>query len=170
MINLGLEGWGFESKFLIVGEAKVIAESVRNYIVSKVMDHLKNNPILQQKLLGSSKVWRPDKYNYGYTFGKNKGLITKLVSYLDSGSIGTKLDFLESIGKLKSKEVNGKKQYSHSYSDKYFPSSQWRGHFSSFFASAKLAGILGYRKIGKDYFLVKGPNFQAFKEGKLKAL
>jgi hypothetical protein len=170
LVNLGLQGWGLQSKFLISGEPQLIAESIRNYIASKVMDHLKDNPILQQRLIGNSKVWRPDRFNYGYTFGKNKGLIKKLVSYLDKGEIGTKLDFLESVGKLKSKNVDGKKLYAHSYSDKYFPSSQWRGHFSSFFASAKLAGILGYRKIGKDYFLIKGPNFDAFKSGQLKAL
>jgi len=170
LVNLGLQGWGLQSKFLISGEPQLIAESIRNYIASKVMDHLKDNPILQQRLIGNSKVWRPDRFNYGYTFGKNKGLIKKLVSYLDKGEIGTKLDFLESVGKLKSKRVDGKKLYAHSYSDKYFPSSQWRGHFSSFFASAKLAGILGYRKIGKDYFLIKGPNFDAFKSGQLKAL
>ena len=170
LVNLGLQGWGLQSKFLISGEPQLIAESIRNYIASKVMDHLKDNPILQQRLIGDNKVWRPDRFNYGYTFGKNKGLITKLVSYLDSKDIGTKLDFLESVGKLKSKKVDGKKLYAHSYSDKYFPSSQWRGHFSSFFASAKLAGILGYRKIGKDYFLIKGPNFDAFKSGQLKAL
>ena len=170
LVNLGLQGWGLQSKFLISGEPQLIAESIRNYIASKVMDHLKDNPILQQRLIGNSKVWRPDRFNYGYTFGKNKGLIKKLVSYLDKGEIGTKLDFLESIGKLKTKVVDGKKLYSHSSIDKFFPSSQFRGQFSSFFASAKLAGILGYRKIGKDYFLVKGPNFEAFKSGKLKAL
>jgi hypothetical protein len=170
LINLGLEGWGFESQFLITGEPQIIAESIRSYIASKVMDHLKDNIRLQQKVIGSGRVWRPDRFNYGYTFGKNKGLITKLVSYLDSGDIGTKLDFLESIGKLKSKKVDGKKLYAHSYSNEYFPSSQWRGQFSSFFASAKLAGILGYRKVGKDYLLVKGPNFDAFKSGQLKAL
>jgi hypothetical protein len=92
------------------------------------------------------------------------------VIFLDKGEIGTKLDFLESLGKLKSKKVDGKRLYAHSYSNEYFPSSRWRGQFSSFFASAKLAGILGYRKIGKDYFLVKGPNFEVFKSGKLKAL
>jgi hypothetical protein len=120
--------------------------------------------------LGTSQVWTPDRFNYGYTFGKNKGLIKKLVDYLDKGSIGTKLDFLESIGKLKTKVVDGKKLYSRSQSGEFLPSSQFRGQFSSFFASAKLAGILGYRKIGKDYFLVKGPNFEAFKSGQLKAL
>jgi hypothetical protein len=129
-----------------------------------------NNPKLIQKVAGTSKVWRADRANYGYTFGKNKGLIKKLVDYLDNGKIGTKLDFLESLGKLKSKDVNGKKMYAHSSRDQYFPSSQFRGQFSSFFASAKMAGILNYRKIGKDYFLIKGPNFDAFKSGELKAL
>jgi hypothetical protein len=120
-------------------------------------------------IAGTSKVWRADRANYGYTFGKNKGFIKKLVDYLDAGTIGTKLDFLESLGKLKSKVVDGKKLYSRS-GDNYEPSSRFRGQFSSFFASAKLAGILNYRKIGKDYFLIKGPNFEAFKSGELKSL
>jgi len=135
-----------------------------------VLDHIVNNPKLVEKVAGTSKVWRPDRFNYGYTFVKNNGLINKLVTYLDKGEIGTKLDFLESIGKLKTKVVDGKKMYSHSGGNQYFPSSQFRGQFSSFFASAKMAGILGYRKIGKDYFLIKGPNFDTFKSGKLKAL
>jgi hypothetical protein len=87
---------------------------------------------------------------------------------LDKGDIGTKLDFLVSIGKLKSKTIDGKKYYSKG--GNYLPSSNWRGYFSSFFASAKMAGILNYRKIGKDYFLTKGPNFEAFKTGELKSL
>jgi hypothetical protein len=33
-----------------------------------------------------------------------------------------------------------------------------------------MAGILGYRKVGKDFLLIKGPNFDAFKSGELKAL
>ena len=106
---------------------------------------------------------------YNFIGERMKGLIKKLVDYLDNGSIGTKLDFLEFLGKLKTKVVDGKKLYSRS-DDNYVPSSQFRGQFSSFFASAKMAGILGYRKVGKDFLLIKGPNFDAFKSGELKAL
>ena len=116
-------------------------------------------------------TWRPDRHNYGYTFGKNKGLIKKLVDYLDKGyDNGTKLDFLEYIGKLKSKVVDGKKQYAHSYGNVYHPSNQWRGHFASFFASAKNAGIIDYTKDGSKFIVKPGPNFEAFKKGELKAL
>jgi hypothetical protein len=45
-----------------------------------------------------------------------------------------------------------------------------RGQHASFFAAAKNAGILGYRKVGREFFLTKGPNFDAFKSGELKAL
>lgn len=167
--DLGLEEWGIDVTYNIGRSPSETAEGVRRHITSRVLDHIKNNPKLTQKVAGTSKVWKPDRFNYGYTFGKNKGFIKKLVDYLDAGSIGTKLDFLESLGKLKTKVVDGKKLYSRS-NDNYVPSSQFRGQFSSFFASAKMAGILGYRKIGKDYFLVKGPNFEAFKSGELKAL
>jgi hypothetical protein len=167
--DLGLEEWGIDVTYSIGRNPAETAESIRKHIASKVLDHIINNPKLTQKIAGTSKVWRPDRFNYGYTFGKNKGLIKKLVDYLDAGTIGTKLDFLESLGKLKTKVVDGKKLYSRS-GDNYVPSSKFRGQFSSFFASAKLAGILNYRKIGKDYFLTKGPNFDAFKSGELKAL
>jgi len=169
-IDLGLDEWGIDVTYLIGRIPSETAEGVRRHIAQRVLDHIVNNPKLVEKVAGTSKVWRPDRFNYGYTFGKNKGLINKLVTYLDKGEIGTKLDFLESIGKLKTKVVDGKKMYAHSGGNQYFPSSQFRGQFSSFFASAKMAGILGYRKIGKDYFLIKGPNFDTFKSGELKAL
>ena len=167
--DLGLEEWGIDSTYAFAKTPSETSDYVRRRIASKVLDHITNNPKLTQKVTGSSKVWRPDRFNYGYTFGKNKGFIKKLVDYLDAGTIGTKLDFLESLGKLKTKVVDGKKLYSRS-GNNYEPSSRFRGQFSSFFASAKLAGILNYRKIGKDYFLIKGPNFEAFKSGELKAL
>jgi hypothetical protein len=167
--DLGLEEWGIDVTYNIGRSPAETAEGVRRHISHRVLDHIVNNPKLIQKVAGTSKVWRADRANYGYTFGKNKGLIKKLVGYLDNGSIGTKLDFLEFIGKLKTKVVDGKKLYSRS-DDNYVPSSQFRGQFSSFFASAKMAGILGYRKVGKDFLLIKGPNFDAFKSGELKAL
>jgi hypothetical protein len=168
--DLGLEEWGIDATYYLGKSPAETAEGVRRHIAHRVLDHIVNNPKLTQKIAGTSKVWRPDRANYGYTFGKNKGFIKKLVDYLDAGTIGTKLDFLESLGKLKSKVVDGKKMYSHTNRAGFSPSSQFRGQFSSFFASAKMAGILGYRKVGKDYFLIKGPNFDAFKSGELKAL
>lgn len=166
--DLGLEGWGIDVTYNIGRNPAETAEGVRRHIARRVLDHIVDNPKLTQKFVGTSKVWNPNKGSYGYTFEKNKGLIKKLVDYLDTGSVGTRLDFLEFIGKLKSKNVDGKKYYSNN--GKFLPSSVWRGHFSSFFASARLAGILNYRKVGKDYFLAKGPNFDAFKEGQLKTL
>jgi hypothetical protein len=168
IIDLELETFELGGTSPIGSSINITSDNIRGYIVNKVLDHIQNNPKLIQKVAGTSKVWKPDRANYGYTFSKNKGLIKKLVDYLDEGTIGTKLDFLESIGKLKSKTVDGKKYYSKS--GDYLLSSNWRGYFSSFFASAKMAGILNYRKIGRDYFLTKGPNFKAFKEGQLKSL
>lgn len=171
-VDLGLEGWGFDSNYLIDGtSARSTAESLKNQIANKVLDHIKENEQLLQKVVGSSKVWTPNRSSYGYTFGKNKGLIKKLINYLDDGyDNGTKLDFLEYIGKIKSRVVNGKKEYRHSNSERFSPKSNWRGHFSSFFASAKNAGIIQYQKEGKDYIVKKGPNFEAFKSGELKPL
>jgi hypothetical protein len=168
IIDLELERYILGGTSPIGSSINITSDNIRGYIVNKALDHIQDNPKLIQKVAGTSKVWKPNRSSYGYTFSKNKGLIKKLVDYLDEGTIGTKLDFLESIGKLKSKTIDGKKYYSKN--NNFLPSSQWRGYFSSFFASAKLAGILNYRKIGKDYFLTKGPNFGAFKEGQLKSL
>jgi hypothetical protein len=168
--DLGLEEWGIDVTYNIGRSPAETAEGVRRHITNRVLDHIVNNPKLIQKVAGTSKVWRADRANYGYTFGKNKGLIKKLVDWLDKGTIGTKLDFLVDIGKLDKKIEGDKPLYSAKNRNTFEPSSRWRGQFSSFFASAKNAGILDYRKIGKDFLLKKGNNFDAFKSGELKAL
>ena len=166
--DLGLEGWGIDSTYYLGKTPAETAEGVRKHIATRILDHIKNNPKLTQKVIGTSKVWNAS--TGGYKFTKNKGMIKKLVDYLDTNAIGTKLDFLENIGTFKSKVVDGKKLYARSGSDRFLPSVNWRGQFGTFFSAAKLAGILNYRKVGKNYFLIKGPNFDAFKSGELKAL
>jgi hypothetical protein len=165
--DLGLEGWGIDSTYYLGKTPAETAEGVRRHIVTRVLDHIKNNPKLLQKVAGSSRVFRS---TYGYKFGKNKGWVKKLVDYLDKGKIGTKLDFLTDIGYLEKITQDGKTQFRKSKLGFLYNPRDLRGQHSSFFAAAKNAGILNYRKIGKDYFLIKGPNFEAFKEGKLKAL
>jgi len=109
--DLGLEEWGIDVTYNIGRSPAETAEGVRKHIVRRVLDHIVNNPKLTQKIVGTSKVWRPNRFSYGYTFGKNKGLIVKLVNYLDSGKIGTKLDFLTEIGKLDKKVEGDKAKY-----------------------------------------------------------
>jgi hypothetical protein len=169
-VDLGLDDWGIDVTYLIGRNPAETAEGVRRHIVNRVLDHIKYNQKLTQKVAGTSAIWRPNRSSYGYTFGKNKGLIIKLVNYLDSGKIGTKLDFLTEIGKLDKKVEGDKAKYAIKGSTKFEPSSRWRGHFASFFASAKNAGILDYRKIGNQFLLKKGDNFDAYKKGQLKAL
>jgi hypothetical protein len=166
-IDLGLEDFGIDSKYIISETLQNTAEGVRAYIASRVLNHIKDNPKMQEKVAGSSRVFRS---TYGYKFGKNKGWVKKLVDYLDKGKIGTKLDFLTDIGYLEKITQDGKTQFRKSKLGFLYNPRDLRGQHSSFFAAAKNAGILNYRKIGKDYFLIKGPNFEAFKEGKLKAL
>lgn len=156
-LDLNLDGFNFHARFGLSDEVDIPNE-VADIIFNDIYKTLRNDGTLLS-YFHKATVWTPNKF-YGYTFGKNKGLIKKLVDYLDSGAIGTKVDFLESIGKVSPSIENGKKVY---------PKTT-RGYLSSFFASAKLAGILGYRKIGNQYLLIKGPNFEAFKKGELKAL
>ena len=165
--DLGLENWGIDVTYNIGKTPAETAEGVRRHIASRVLDHIVNNPKLTQKLVGTSKVFNP---TYGYTFRQNKGWVSKLVKFLDSGKIGTKLDFLVDIGYLEKITQDGKTKYRKTKGNHIYEPRELRGQHSSFFAAAKNAGILGYRKIGKDYFLIKGPNFEAFKSGELKAL
>jgi hypothetical protein len=166
-IDLGLEDFGIDSKYIISETLQNTAEGVRTHIASRILIHIKENPKMQEKVAGSSRVFRS---TYGYKFGKNRGWVKKLVDYLDKGEIGTKLDFLTDIGYLEKITQDGKTQFRKSKLGFLYNPRDLRGQHSSFFAAAKNAGILNYRKIGKDYFLIKGPNFEAFKEGKLKAL
>lgn len=166
-IDLGLEHFDIDTKFIISQTPQNTAEGVRTYLASRILNHIKENPKLQEKVVGSTRVFRS---SYGYKFGKNKGWVKKLVDYLDSGKIGTKLDFLTDIGYIEKISQDGKTQFRKTKGGFLYNPRDLRGQHSSFFAAAKNAGILNYRKIGKDYFLIKGPNFNAFKEGKLKAL
>ena len=162
------EGWGFDLTINLTSESRMVFD---RFVLDRVSKKIREDQNFEKYVKGiTGPVWKPI-VNYGYTFGKNKGLIKKLVNYLDSGyDNGTKLDFLEYIGKLKTRVVNGKKEYAHSHSDVYHPSNQFRGHFASFFASAKHAGIIDYVKEGSKFLIKPGPNFEAFKKGELKAL
>lgn len=167
-IDLGLESWDISGNFSLRNtDPSIMSESVRNLIASKVSDRIKDNPKLLEKVLGTSKVFTP---TYGYTFRKNKGWVKKLVDYLDSGKVGTKLDFLVDMGYLIKTTDNGKTMFRKYKGNHLYTPRELRGQHASFFAAAKNSGILDYRKEGKDFFLIKGPNFDAFKSGELKAL
>jgi hypothetical protein len=171
-VDLGFDGFG-GSFNVIVNHTTNISSTIATYILNSVRRILENNSILLQHI-HKTPTWRPNRFDYGYTFKrKDKGLIKKLVDWLDEGKIGTKLDFLIDIGKLQKKVLdNGSVLYAQSGHpmNNWRQSSEWRGHFSSFFSSAKLAGILNYRKVGNQFLMIKGPNFEAFKNGELKAL
>jgi len=166
-IDMELEGWGFTLKNQIDGEPVKIAERLRNIIAGNVLEHIKTKPKLLKKVVGTSKVFTP---TYGYTFGKNRGWVKKLVDYLDSGKIGTKLDFLTDVGYLEKITQDGKTKFKKKKGGPIYSQRELRGQHASFFAAAKNAGILGYRKVGREFFLIKGPNFESFKSGELKAL
>ena len=168
-LDLDLEGWGIDANYLITSTQSTTVSGVRRHISHRVLDHIVSNPKLISKFHGNKKVWNPRVG--GYKFSKNQGLIKQMIDYLDAGyDNGTKLDFLEYIGKLKSKVVDGKKLYSHSSVNKFYPAKSFRGHFGTFFAAAKNAGIIDYQKEGKKFVIKPGPNFDAFKSGELKAL
>jgi hypothetical protein len=140
-------------------------------ITKQVVYRMKNNSEFMSSIHGGNAVWTPNRSSYGFTFKrKDSGLIKKLVDYLDSGNKGTKLDFLVDIGSLQKKDVNGKPYYSHKNQNNWQIPSAFRGQLSGLFNSARLAGILDYDKKGNQFYLKKGPNFDAFKSGQLSAL
>ena len=170
-IDSGLEGWGFHTKFSFGDNPVLVADRIRKYLSNVILNHIKSNEQLQRKLYGNKRFWSPN-LGYGYTFGKNKGLIKKLVDWLDSGKEGTRLDFLEDIGKIEKFVKDGKTYYRKPKVSKlitYTPR-ELRGQHASFFASAVTSGILKNVKKGKTFYLAKGPNFESFKSGELKAL
>jgi hypothetical protein len=144
-----------------------IMNSVYFFTLKRLRD---DNKFRALTLKDVKKVWSPNRGSYGYTFKQNKGLIKQLVDSLNSGKKMTKLDFLTDIGRLDKKEDNGKTLYSIHGNNKFEPSSKFRGHFSAFFNSAVLAGIIGYDKEGQKYYIKKGPNFEDFVRGELTAL
>jgi hypothetical protein len=140
-------------------------------ITKQVVYRMKNNSEFMSSIHGGNAVWTPNRSSYGFTFKrKDSGLIKKLVDYLDSGNKGTKLDFLVDIGSLQKKDVNGKPYYSLKNQNNWQIPSAFRGQLSGLFNSARLAGILDYDKKGNQFYLKKGPNFDAFKSGQLSAL
>ena len=140
-------------------------------ISKQVIYRMKSNSEFMSSINGGNAVWNPNRSSYGFTFKrKDSGLIKKLVDYLDSDNKGTKLDFLVDIGSLQKKDVNGKPYYSHSNQNNWQIPSAFRGQLSGLFNSARLAGILDYDKKGNQFYLKKGPNFEAFKLGKLTPL
>jgi hypothetical protein len=140
-------------------------------ITKQVVYRMKSNSEFMTSIHGGNAVWTPNRSSYGFTFKrKDSGLIKKLVDYLDSGNKGTKLDFLVDIGSLQKKDVNGKPYYSHKNQNNWQIPSAFRGQLSGLFNSARLAGILDYDKKGNQFYLKKGPNFEAFKSGQLNPL
>lgn len=145
--------------------------SIMNSVYFYYLKRLRNdNKFRALTLKDAKKVWTPNRSSYGYTFKQNKGLIKQLVDSLNSGKKITKLDFLTDIGRLDKKEENGKTLYSIHGGKEFKPSSEFRGHFSAFFNSAVLAGIIAYDKEGQKYYIKKGPNFEDFVRGELTAL
>jgi hypothetical protein len=136
-----------------------------NVLSAKIWSRLEHDKNFQEFVLGGKKGWNPNRFSYGFTF-QRKGLINKLVDYLDSGKEGNAIDFLidSKIVHVQTKpdgtkKYVGKKGYI-----------EPKGYFSSFFASAVKAGILSYERKNKKNILTKGPNFDDFKEGNLVAL
>lgn len=99
----------------------------------------------------------------GYKFLKNEGMVKKMVDYLDAGKKGTAMDFLIDSNIITPKVENGETIYLNKKGEEITP----RGYFSTFFAALIRSEIASYEKVGKKYFISKGPNFEAFKKGKL---
>ena len=136
-----------------------------NILSSQIFRRLYRDKNLEKFVLGDKKGWKPNRSSYGFTF-QRKGLINKLIDYLDNGKEGSVMDFLEDSKVVRimtnpdgTKKYIGKKGYI-----------EPKGYFSSFFTSARKAGILSYERKNKKNILTKGPNFDDFKEGNLVPL
>jgi hypothetical protein len=165
--QFGLQRYNLESD----KDLKRFFEELCYDITKNLIWHMKKVHKFTRLIHDGNITWTPNRGSYGFTFKQNKGLIKKLVDYFDSGyDNGTKLDFLEYIGLLDKKVINGKPYYSRKGQNDWHISSKWRGQHSGFFNSAKLAGIIEYVKDGHQFIMKPGPNFEAFKAGELKSL
>ena len=54
-------------------------EDIKKWVIYS----LKNNTEFMSKIHGGKSVWSPNRSSYGYTFKENKGMVKKLVDYLD---------------------------------------------------------------------------------------
>jgi hypothetical protein len=92
-------------------EIKKVSEDINYQITKRVVSKMKQSPEFMSLVHGGKSTWIPNRSSYGFTFKKNAGMVKKLVDYLDSGKIGTKLDFLTDIGVLEKGTLNGKPIY-----------------------------------------------------------
>jgi hypothetical protein len=152
------------------GKIETIFNNMCSKITYQVVNTMKKNDEFMSSIHDNISVWEPRRGSYGYTFSKNKGMVKDLIDYLDEGNRGTKLDFLVHQGILKQKEINGKPYYSRPNENNWQIGSAFRGQNSGFFNSARLAKIIDYDKKGNQFYLKKGPNFDKFKLGQLRAL
>ena len=143
---------------------KSTAKTFYTEMLKKVIQLTIRDNNLLKYVSGGKIIWNPDRHSYGFTFKKNKGVINKLINYLDSGKKGSALDFLIDSEIIKPVEENGEKIYFNKKGMRIQP----KGYFSSFFSSAILAKILSYEKQGRRFILTKGENFEEFKKGNLK--
>jgi hypothetical protein len=165
--QFGLQRYNLESD----EDLKRYFEELCYDITKNLIWHMKKIHSFTRLIHDGNITWTPRRGSYGFTFKRNSGLIKQLVDYFDSGyDNGTKLDFLEYIGLLDKKVINGKPYYSRKGQNDWHISSKWRGQHSGFFNSAKLAGIIEYTKDGNQFIMKPGPNFEAYKAGELKAL
>lgn len=168
-IDLGMDGHVNNVDFTSISDTPMkTSRRIGQYLSLYILNKIKKNPKLIERVKGDGPFWLPNR-RYGYLFKENKGLIKKLVDYLDSGNVnGTKIDFLEYIGKIEKRMKDGKPEYTISGTGVWRPN--LKGYFSSFFGSAKSAGIIEYQREGNKYNIKPGPNFDAFKKGELKSL
>jgi hypothetical protein len=137
-----------------------------NLLSSQIWRRLYRDKNLEKFVLGDKKSWKPNRSSYGFTFERKGGLINKLVDYLDSGKEGSAMDFLEDSKIVRiMTNPDGTKKYigKNGYIEP-------KGYFSSFFTSARNAGILSSERKNKKIILTKGPNFDDFKKGNLVPL
>lgn len=167
--DFDLEGLGFKFEDKIYTPEKnwrQVTSSILRYTAKFIRE---NMDFMKFAYNIDKPIWM-SSIGYGYKFKENKGLVKKLVDWLDSDKEGTRLDFLTDIGVFEKVQQDGKVKYKRVNGQHLYNPVDLRGQYSSFFASAVLAGILKNIKKGRKYILAKGPNFENFKQGNLKAL
>jgi hypothetical protein len=119
---------------------------------------VRNNQNFLNNLIGQNEILVPTE-NKGYSFKfRDRGLIKKLTDWLDSGKKTDKIDFFLGTNILRKQ---GNDFIATSTGSKIVP----RGYLSTFFQAITGAGIIDFKRVGRNQIITKGPNYNKFMKG-----
>lgn len=154
-----LGGKEFEMLNNVIGQS---SEELKIVFFRKLFDRLfwavRSNQNFLNNSIAKNEILVPIE-NKGYSFKfRDRGLIKKLTDWLDSGKKTDKTDFLLGTNILRKQ---GNDFISISTGGKIVRG----GYLSTFFQAVSGAGIIDFKRVGRNQIITKGPNYNKFMKG-----